>query len=79
MNEFFKRLQLPTPEFFQTIIKLGLMLGAIGTGLIAAPEAGIELPSWLLEIGKGMTTVGFVAALIAKSAVKDPTQINEKK
>lgn len=71
---FFKRLNKETPKFFKNVIAFGITLGTIGIGIIAAKET-VNFPYWLLDQADNMIIIGAVAAIIAKSTVKDPNQI----
>ncbi|MBI1226873.1 MAG: hypothetical protein GC192_16695 [Bacteroidetes bacterium] len=62
-----ERLGAPTPKFFQTIRNWGLVLGAIGGTLVAAP---VSLPAWLLAAAKALVVAGTVAAGVSQAAVK---------
>jgi len=73
---FFKRLTSDTPSFFKKVIAFGIMLGAIGAGLKAAPES-IELPLWLLDQADNFIIAGFVAGIVAKAAVKESNPLSQ--
>lgn len=62
-----ERASAPTPKFFKTIRNWGLVLGALGGTLVAAPVA---LPAWLLAAAKVLIVAGSVAAGVSQTAVK---------
>ena len=62
-----ERFSAPTPKFFQSIRNWGLVLGAIGGALVAAPVA---LPFWLLSTAKVLVIAGAVAAGVSQAVVK---------
>jgi hypothetical protein len=62
-----ERVAAPTPKFFKTIRNWGLVLGALGGTLVAAPVA---LPAWLLAAAKALIVAGSVAAGVSQTAVK---------
>lgn len=66
---FGKRLVSATPTFFKKIIYFGILLGAIGAGLIAAKS---QLPLWIVDMGDNFIIVGIVAGVVAGASVKHP-------
>lgn len=68
MNAVIKRMQEPTPKFFQKIRNIGLALGAIGAAILAAPVA---LPALLVKLAGYLVIAGTVAGAISQTAVKD--------
>lgn len=66
---FFKRVTSDTPSFFRKIIYFGITLGSIGGSIIAAKET-VNLPYWLVDQADNMVLIGVVAAIVAKSVVK---------
>ena len=68
MKEFIKRLQEPTPRFFQKIRNLGLLLTAVGGAIATAPVA---LPVMLTTIAGYVMVAGAIASAISQTAVED--------
>lgn len=62
MKSIIERGKAETPKFFKNVIKIGLVLGAIGGTLLTA---GSAIPA-LVTIGTIMTAVGGTAAAVAK-------------
>jgi hypothetical protein len=62
-----ERVVAPTPKFFKTIRNWGIVLGALGGTLVAAP---VTLPAWLLAAAKALIVAGSVAAGVSQTAVK---------
>ncbi|POY34653.1 hypothetical protein C3K47_19080 [Solitalea longa] len=63
-----ERVKSPTPKFFRKIRTIGLMIGAIGGALLAAPVA---LPSVVGTIAGYLATIGVVASAVSQTAVRD--------
>jgi ABC-type xylose transport system permease subunit len=57
-----------TPTFWKKVQKVGLVAGAIGGVLIAAP---IALPVTLVTLGGYLVTAGGVAAALSQLTVED--------
>jgi len=70
VKETFRRLVLETPSYFKKLIYFGITLGAVGAGLIAAPEL-----EKFHAIGQHLVVIGLVCSVIAKTAVSDPNKI----
>lgn len=70
VKETFRRIVLDTPSYFKKLIYFGITLGAVGAGIIAAPEL-----TKFHAIGQHLVIIGLVCSVIAKTAVKDPNQI----
>jgi hypothetical protein len=66
LNSFFDRCAQPTPPFFQKMRKVGLMVAAAGTALIAEPVA---LPAAVLAIGGYLIVGGAVASAVSQAAI----------
>jgi len=66
--EVVKRLKAPTPKFFKKVRNLGLVLTAIGTGIIGAP---IVLPVAIASIGGYLVLGGTIAAGVAQLTKED--------
>lgn len=70
LKQITRRLTSPTPNFWKKVIRFGLTLTAISTGLLLAPE-GIELPPIVQKIAGYFATAGFVATVIGKATTTD--------
>lgn len=66
--ELKERWQSKTPKFWQKVQKVGLVAGAVGGVLIAAP---IALPSVLITLGGYLVTAGGVTAALAQLTKED--------
>jgi hypothetical protein len=66
--EIVKRLKSPTPKFFKKVRNLGLVLTAIGTGIIGAP---VVLPFAIASIGGYLVLGGTIAAGVAQLTKED--------
>jgi len=66
--EVVKRLKSPTPKFFKKVRNLGLVLTAIGTGIIGAP---VVLPVAIASIGGYLVLGGTIAAGVAQLTKED--------
>ncbi len=66
-NEIIERVQAPTPQFFKTVRKVGLMLGAVGTALLTAPVA---LPTVVVSAAGYLVAAGLVASAVSSAAVE---------
>lgn len=73
---FFKRVFSDTPSFFRKIIYFGVTLGAIGAGIMGLKET-VELPYWLIDQADNMVIIGAVAAVIAKTTVKQSDPLSQ--
>ncbi|POY34715.1 hypothetical protein C3K47_18960 [Solitalea longa] len=62
------RVKSPTPKFFRKIRTIGLMIGAVGGALLAAPVA---LPAVVGTIAGYLATIGVVASAVSQTAVRD--------
>jgi len=61
------RLKAPTPAFFSKVKKIGLIVGASGTAILATPVA---LPSMLVTVAGYLVTAGLVASAVSAAAVE---------
>lgn len=66
--EIIERAKAKTPKFFKKVRNIGLVLTAIGTGIIGAPVA---LPAAIVGIGGYLILGGSVAAGIAQLTKED--------
>lgn len=79
ITEAYHRFKAPTPEFFKKVIKRGVTLGGVGTGLVTPAIAGAShWPVFLTNIGGHLIIIGAVAASIAKFACDDPDTLPTK-
>lgn len=62
-----ERIKAPTPKFFKKIRNAGLLLGAVGGSMLAAPVA---LPAALVSIAGYLATAGMVATAVSSVAVE---------
>jgi len=62
-----ERIASPTPKFFKKIRSIGLLIGAVGAAILAAPVA---LPAFATTIAGYLVTVGLVASTISTTAVE---------
>lgn len=60
-----QRYAAPTPKFFKTVSKWGLLLAAAGGTLLASPVA---LPVILVKIAGYLTVAGAVATTVSQAA-----------
>jgi hypothetical protein len=63
-----QRIKAPSPTFFNKIKKIGLVLGGIGTAVLASP---IALPVIMTTLAGYLVTAGLVAAAVAVSTVEE--------
>ena len=63
-----KRALAPTPKFFKILRNLGLVLAAIGGGILTAP---ISLPVGLVTAGGYIVVVGGVLSAVSQITVDD--------
>ena len=73
MKEIVNRFQSPTPGFFKKLIRVGVIIGTIGAGIITAP---VSLPALIVTVGGYMAAIGGVAATVSKLAVDDNAKID---
>ena len=59
-----QRFQAPTPQFFTTVSKWGLVLAAVGATLLASP---VVLPAVVLQIAGYLTVAGAVATAVSQA------------
>jgi len=62
-----QRVVAPTPKFFKTIRKIGLILGILGAAILTAP---VSLPAVVVTIGGYLAVAGGVATSVAQTAVE---------
>lgn len=66
LKSYFKRCGQSTPPFFRKIRAAGLVLAAVGSGLMAAP---ISLPAVLISLGGYLTLAGGVMVAVSQATV----------
>ena len=74
METLKNRWNAKTPSFWKKVQKVGLVAGAIGGVLIAAP---IALPATLVALGGYLVTAGGVAAALSQLTVEDKKEIED--
>ena len=62
-----QRLTSPTPQFFKTVRTVGLVIGAIGAGILASPVA---LPAMVISIGGYLALAGGIITTVSQTAVE---------
>ncbi|TNF48430.1 MAG: hypothetical protein EP305_05525 [Bacteroidetes bacterium] len=63
---YFSRCSEDTPPFFKKLRKVGLMVAAAGTAVVAAPVA---LPAVVITIGGYLIVGGAVASAVSQAAI----------
>ena len=63
-----ERINAPSPSFFNKIKKIGLLIGGIGTAILASP---ISLPVILTTLAGYLVTAGLVATAVAVVTVEE--------
>lgn len=71
---YFTRCGEETPPFFKKLRKVGLMVAAAGTAVIAAP---IALPAVVVTIGGYLIVGGAVASAVSQAAIDDAANCTE--
>lgn len=71
MKELIARWTNESPKFFKKIIALGLILGGIGTTILATPESTLNFPAWIDAAAEKMVWIGGIVAIVAKFTVAD--------
>ncbi|HEY0898079.1 MAG TPA: hypothetical protein VGE66_16055 [Chitinophagaceae bacterium] len=67
-----QRLTAPTPGFFRKIRNIGLVLGAIGGAILAAP---VSLPATIITVAGYLATAGLVASAVSATAIEDAVPV----
>lgn len=71
-----KRATAPTPKFFKILRNIGLVLAAIGGGILTAP---VSLPVGLVTAGGYIVLAGGVLSAVSQITVDDNAiQLREK-
>ena len=76
LSSYFTRCGEDTPPFFKKLRKVGLMVAAAGTAVIAAP---IALPAVVVTIGGYLIVGGAVATAVSQAAIDDSANCSEGK
>lgn len=76
LSSYFTRCGENTPPFFKKLRKVGLMVAAAGTAVIAAP---IALPAVVVTIGGYLIVGGAVATAVSQAAIDDNVNCSEEK
>ena len=63
-----KRAAAPTPKFFRILRNVGLILAAIGGGILTAP---VSLPVGLVTVGGYIVVAGGVLSAVSQVTVDD--------
>lgn len=63
-----ERMKAPSPQFFNRIKKIGLLLGGIGTAVLASP---IALPVIMTTLAGYLVTAGLVATAVAVVTIEE--------
>lgn len=79
IQETIKRAKAETPVFFKKVQYICATLGAIGGVLVAVPASVIVLPASVVTIGGYLIVAGLVGGAIAKTTVKDASELEESK
>ncbi len=77
LKEAIERAQKPTPPFWKKVRKAGIVLAAIGTGIVTTVmTGGIAAPAWLTTLGYVLAGAGATMATTASLAVdEEPPQV----
>jgi len=67
MKHLIKRVQAPTPPFFQRLRNIGLAAAAVATVVLTAP---IALPAALVKVAGYVAVAGGIAGAVSQTAVK---------
>lgn len=71
-----KRAAAPTPKFFRILRNVGLILAAIGGGIMTAP---VSLPVGLVTVGGYIVVAGGVLSAVSQITVDDTAlKVREK-
>jgi hypothetical protein len=70
LKSYLVRCNTETPPFFKKLRKVGLMVAAAGTAVIAAPVA---LPAVVVTIGGYLIVGGAVASAVSQAAIDSST------
>jgi len=65
-----RRINSPSPTFFNKIKKFGLILSGVGTAILASP---VVLPALITSMAGYLVTTGLVASAVAMVTVEEKT------
>ena len=68
MKTIWNRLISPTPAFWRKVRRVGIVTGAVGTAMAAAPAT---LPLWIATIGNYLTVASGVTIGLASLTCSD--------
>ena len=74
MNNLKKRWNAKTPTFWKKVQRIGIVAGAVGAAIIAAP---ITLPVALVTTGGYLVAVGGVTAALSQLTVEDKKDLEK--
>lgn len=74
MKRLEKRWNAKTPTFWKKVQRIGLVAGALGTALVAAPVA---LPAAIVTVSGYLIAVGGVTAALSQLTVEDKKDIED--
>ena len=66
-KNFLERVSSPTPEFFQMLRDIGLILAAAGGAILTAP---VSVPASVTAIGINLAIAGGVLTAVSQATVK---------
>jgi uncharacterized membrane protein HdeD (DUF308 family) len=73
MKKVIRRLTAPTPKFFKVLRNIGLVLGAVGGTILAAP---IALPVVATSIGGYLAVAGGVISAVSQLTKENDAPFN---
>lgn len=68
MKIIWNRLISPTPAFWRKVRRIGIVAGAVGTAMAAAPAG---LPGWIATLGGYLTVASGVTIALASMTCSD--------
>ena len=74
MTTIKKRWNAKTPTFWKKVQRIGLVAGALGTAIVAAPVA---LPAAIVTVSGYLIAVGGVTAALSQLTVEDKKDIED--
>lgn len=74
MDTIKKRWTAKTPTFWKKVQRVGLVAGALGAALVAAP---IALPAAIITASGYLVAVGSVTAALSQLTVEDKKEIED--
>jgi hypothetical protein len=61
-----QRVMAPTPKFFRVLRTIGVVIGLVGAGILAAP---IGLPAVIVTVGGYLALAGSIVTGVSQTAV----------